>query len=225
VGGAMVLGNLFRFVRALLPLSAEDLLASAPHVPLVQFSAPSDAAMSSLWRVTTDGSELGGASHATLELVQEPSGEVPAFARFSGALSKVVGADQKRFRSGFAALRQSSDFDPPKPLGDMSHVRVILRTDGRPYVLNLKCDSYSHEDLYQSVMVVSPGSWHTLRIPLSEFRLTARGRLRECQRELDNARLQAVGVLLADEEDGPFCVDIASISAHADEDGHSGAIQ
>jgi hypothetical protein len=60
-----------------------------------------------------------------------------------------------------------------------------------------------------------PGEWHTLVLPLQALWLTGRGRLRERQRKLDgDANLQSIGILLADEKDGPFQLDVASISVH-----------
>jgi hypothetical protein len=70
--------------------------------------------------------------------------------------------------------------------------------------------------LYQGTLQSPvPGTWHTQVLPLQALRLTGRGRLRERQRKLDGeTTLQSIGVLLADEKDGPFQLDIASISVH-----------
>ena len=86
----------------------------------------------------------------------------------------------------------------------------------RRFLLNLKVESFNPDDMYQGAFVLDPAEgWTTLRLPLSDFMLTARGRHLESQRQLDGEiLLQSVGLLaLADDERSDFCLDVASVTA------------
>lgn len=234
--------GLFRSaVDSLIPGAPETLLSPAAPVTLASFS---DHGCIDSWRVVTDGSsELDGASTAAVQLIADEAGS-PPFARFSGSLSKKVLGHKEKVRTGFAALR-SSEWKPPKVLSEMDVLELRVRSDERTYAVNLNVDSFNQEDIYQGVLrAVAPGAnddgsggssegggggggkaeWRTLALPLRNFALTGRGRLRESQRVLDGeARIRSVGILLADHIDGPFQLDIASISCRASSSGSSSA--
>ena len=214
-------------VSSLIPASPESLIAQAPPVILGAFNRV-DGNVLKGWYVVTDGnSELEGSSTATVDLVEESCvgeskdrSEPTRFARFSGNLSKQVVGHREKVRTGFAALR-SEKWDPPVSLAEMDVVELKMKSDGRTYALNLNVDSFNEEDIYQGVIQVpGDGHWRTLTLPLAQFALTGRGRMRQSQRSLDgDARVKSVGILLADHIDGPFQLDVASMTARSEEEG------
>ena len=202
---ASIFSRLARLGRSLIPASPHELLGDAKPVYLM-----TSPMLENEWRVVTDDS-IKGTSKASFDGLVE--GEV-SFARFSGSLKKPVGDHNLKARSGFVAL-QKNHWDPPICLGDFNYLRVKIRSDGRPYLINLRVDSFNHEDLYQGSLLSLPGEWTSLNVPFSSFALTGRGRLRASQRKLDgDAELQNIGILLAD-SNGPFCLDIKEISLHS----------
>jgi len=83
-------------------------------------------------------------------------------------------------------------------------------------LLNLKVESFNPDDMYQGAFVLDPAKgWTTLRLPLSEFALTARGRHLNNQRRPDgDLLLESVGLLaLADDEQAEFSIDVVSVAA------------
>ncbi len=51
-----------------------------------------------------------------------------------------------------------------------------VKTDGRPYVANCKCEAQGPENLWQSAIVTPrPAAWNTLAIPFRDLRLHAAG--------------------------------------------------
>ena len=191
-----------------MPLSAEEVLAKPSSVVLASFANKSTH---ETWKLLSDNTTIGGSSFATFGLVEE-GGE--KFGRFEGVLSKEVESNQRRVRSGFAAIKGPT-FDPLFPLSEHGHVEVRARClNGRNYVLNVKVESFNHEDIYQALLEMSPSTeWRTLSVPFDRLVLTGRGRVREVQRKLDgDALLESLGILIADEKDGPFRLDLQYIS-------------
>jgi len=143
----------------------------------------------------------------------DSSGE-ESFARFTGVLNKNVDGHQKKIRAGFAALQAVDDYSPQVPLGEMQQLQLRVRSDGRPYRINVRCDSFNPDDMYQGDMKgLPPGEWTTLTLYLHNLVLTGRGRIRSSGRKLDgNEELRSIGFLLADEVDGPFQLDISSVT-------------
>jgi hypothetical protein len=90
----------------------------------------------------------------------------------------------------------------------------------------LKVSSFFPGDIYQGYINVPPtrplkeeipdsgGGFERLVLPFNKFALTAFGRLRDIQRELDNdIEVEHVGFTLMDGRDGPFQFDLHRIRA------------
>ena len=208
------IGSLLRSLR---PSSPEALLSAAsPHV-LFAADAPELREQLAEWQVVTDV-DIGGTSKASFELVHLGDGDGGdggggIAGRFSGSLLKPAAGVR-----GFCALK-SPTWAPPRELGEVESIEVRARANGaeaRRFLLNLKVESFNPDDMYQGAFVLDPAKgWTTLRLPLSEFALTARGRHLNNQRRPDgDLLLESVGLLaLADDERADFSIDVVSVAA------------
>ena len=170
--------------------------------------------------VTTDR-VVGGDTVAALSLKRYAS-----FA--SGCFEGIVRfePDEAYPNGGFANFRTKQEhrsvFELPfLSMWTYSALAMRVKTDGRLYRFNLHSCDHSKEDVYQVEFTTRPGSWDTLVMPFPSFRLVSRGRLREDQYEFDRSALDGVGVLLADQQEGPFKMEIQWIKAIKDYDSAS----
>lgn len=99
-------------------------------------------------------------------------------------------------------------------LSEFNGLEIELRGDGRTYIANLHTSGFRDEDLYQAFVYTRGGPlWQTVQIPFSEFLLTSMGYVQNEQTLINPTRVRTVGLLLADEMDGPFELDVKSIRA------------
>jgi NADH dehydrogenase [ubiquinone] 1 alpha subcomplex assembly factor 1 len=154
------------------------------------------------FQVTTDR-VLGGQTSCSLTL-KRYGGFTSAL--FSGEVDP-FGADataEMRRHGGFASFRTK----PGERVRDVAAFRAFelrVKTDGRPYVANFKCEAHGPENLWQSLIVTPrPGAWTTVAIPFRDLRLTRRGRVEALQFDFQAEALSGFGVLLADNVEGPF---------------------
>eukprot|EP00730_Choanoeca_flexa_P005637 TRINITY_DN11990_c0_g1_i1.p1 TRINITY_DN11990_c0_g1~~TRINITY_DN11990_c0_g1_i1.p1 ORF type:complete len:234 (+),score=55.62 TRINITY_DN11990_c0_g1_i1:94-795(+) len=165
------------------------------------------------WITATDKDFFGGFSEAKVE--HHPDG----FARFTGELSTEIPSGSKIERSGFALMRSKIQpkhiFDKGYlDMGDCNMLEFVLRGDGRAYIANIQSTSLQEADLYQSFLYTRGGpSWQTIHVPLSDFLLTHMGYVQNEQTLLSNKRVRSIGLLLADQVNGPFQLDVMRISA------------
>jgi len=162
--------------------------------------------------VTTDR-VVGGDTVAALSLKRYTS-----FA--SGCFEGIVRfePDEAYPNGGFANFRtkqeQRSVFELPfLSMWTYSALAMRVKTDGRMYRFNLHSCDHSKEDVYQVEFTTRPGAWDTLVMPFPSFRLVSRGRVRHDQYEFDRSALDGMGVLLADQQEGPFKMEIQWIKA------------
>jgi NADH dehydrogenase [ubiquinone] 1 alpha subcomplex assembly factor 1 len=167
----------------------------------------------SQWVCTSDKT-IGGSSSASLEWIS------PDTARFSGYLSLAKGPDV--LRSGYCALRTKT-LAPSSVLAMTQHydltefdsLDLVVRGDGRTYIVNIQTEGLQLNDMYQCFVYTRGGpEWQRIRLPFQDFLLTHLGFVQNIQKTFSKARVTHFGLLLADRLDGPFCLDIRSISAH-----------
>jgi len=146
------------------------------------------------WAVVTDAA-FGGRSSGSMD------NETGAFA------GEIAQAD------GYAAV-QATLVGASRRVGDYAGAAVRLRTDGRAYALNVTPESYLPLELYQGFIVAGASrEWVEAELPWERFALTARGFVKEEQREFDTEFAVRVGVSVGGKgsKPGPFRLDVAEV--------------
>ena len=184
--------------------------------------------------------ETNAAASTTEENSDEFQGEEDGvnftpFLRWSGHIDTTIGLTSDAQRSGFCAVRAAEyPYGGANLQGLYNALEIVCRTDGRTYTVNLQVASFFPGDMYQGYINIpathpdkskicpeTGGGFERLVLPFNKFVLTAFGRMREMQRELDNnVEVQHVGFTIMDGKDGDFQFDLARIRA-VNFDGHS----
>jgi len=109
---------------------------------------------------------------------------------------------------GFASVRSR-----PLDLGAPGAVSYVLevRGDGKRYKLNLRTDDAFDGVNYQASFETPPGAWTLVRLPVSGFSPTFRGRTVPDAPPLDPIRVRQVGLMIADRQVGAFALAVRAI--------------
>ena len=143
-----------------------------------------------------DDAVMGGQS--TSRLIHQDAG----FALFTGVVSLARGG-------GFASVRsRARDFAAP---GAAAYVLEVC-SDVRRYKLNLRTEDSFDGVSYQAAFEATPGQWTTVRLPLSQFSPTFRGRPVMAS-ALDPQGVRQIGLMVADRQAGSFALGVRSIWA------------
>jgi monofunctional biosynthetic peptidoglycan transglycosylase len=156
---------------------------------LFDFSAALDAAAE--WRAVNDV-VMGGVSESTFEPVE-------AGAAFSGTVSLERGG-------GFASVRApESTYD----LSGADGLRYRLRGDGRRYW----CTVYTTPggSVSYRAPIEPPERWTTLDVPFGDLVPYRRGTRQPDAPAFAPAQVRTIGFLIADEQAGPFRLEVAWI--------------
>ena len=149
------------------------------------------------WRTVLDG-VMGGRS--TGRVTQPEDGIL----RFSGELSL-------ENNGGFS---QTQTAVPEGSFKDSAGIEARVRGDGRTYQFDVRCsDVRMMAGSFQVKFDTVPGEWVTLRLPFDQFRLHSFGRLVPSAPKLTPARVESIGVTLADKNAGGFQLDIDFVRA------------
>ena len=179
--------------HALVIASALSFCSAAVAQP---FTIEFDAGVAG-WRTVLDG-VMGGRS--TGRVTQPEAGIL----RFSGELSL-------ENNGGFS---QTQTTVPAAAFKDAIGIEARVRGDGRTYQIDVRCsDVRMMAGSFQTKFETVAGEWVTLRLPFEEFRLYSFGRLVPNAPKLTPARVESVGVTLADNMPGPFQLDIDFVRA------------
>ncbi|KAM5129246.1 complex I intermediate-associated protein 30, mitochondrial [Mantella aurantiaca] len=183
---------------------------------LWDFRSPEDLQK---WTVSSDV-EIGGKSQVYLTL-----GRNNQTALFYGVLSSKVPHDGETSYSGYCTLRTK----PPrgafgrKQNYDWSNFNMLhlrIRGDGRPWMVNIQSETYftlQWDDLYHYFLYTRGGPyWQDVKIPLSKFFMSSRGRVQDGQYPLWPDKVTTLGFTLADQADGPFQLEIDFIGLYND---------
>lgn len=141
-----------------------------------------------------DDRVMGGVSRSRLR-------SDAGFAVFVGEVSLDHGG-------GFASVRSSY-----RDLGDPAAHGYALEVagDGRRYKLSLRTDAAFDGVQYQAAFVAPVGEFVVVRLPLTAFRATWRGRDVPDAPPLDPANVRQAGFTIADRQAGPFRLAIRTL--------------
>lgn len=149
------------------------------------------------WRTVLDG-VMGGRS--TGRVTQPEAGIL----RFSGELSL-------ENNGGFSQMQTTV---PEASLKDAIGIETRVRGDGRTYQFDVRCsDVRMMAGSFQTKFDTVAGEWVTLRLPFEKFRLYSFGRLVPNAPKLIPARVESIGVTLADKKPGAFQLDVDFVRA------------
>jgi len=147
------------------------------------------------WRAVNDD-VMGGVSDGTFTPTE-------AGAAFAGTVSLKQGG-------GFASVRApESTYD----LSDAGGLRYRLRGDGRRYWCTLYTDAGG--SVSYRAPIRPPEAWSTVEVPFAALTPYRRGTERPDAPPFAPARVRTLGFLIADEQAGPFRLEVAWIRAAA----------
>jgi len=147
------------------------------------------------WQVVNDD-VMGGVSTSSFALTN-------GAAIFQGKVSL-------ENNGGFASVRS---LPARHDLAGCDAFIIRVRGDGRRYKFTARTDRSFDSAIYQAVFMTKKGEWQEHRLPLQQFVPTFRGRVLSGEPPLDPAKVTSVGFLIADQQDGPFRLEIGWIHA------------
>ena len=154
----------------------------------------SDPATVDTW-AAIDDRVMGGISRSRLRY------DLAGHAVFEGEVS----LEQN---GGFASVRSS-----PGARGKRGATACVIevRGDGKQFKLSLLTDDGFDSLNYQASFAPDTHDWQTIRLPLTAFRASFRGRDVPGAPTLDPVRIRQVGLMIAGRHAGPFALDIRRI--------------
>jgi hypothetical protein len=156
------------------------------------FDFPNPTALAR-WEIVNDG-VVGGVSRSRLTVAN-------GVGVFAGELSLANSG-------GFASVRSR-----PEPLAAAGMAGFLLRVrgDGQRYKFTARLGQEFDGVVYQQRFATRHGVWQELWLPFDQFVPTFRGRTLDDLPPLAPERLASVGCLIADQQAGPFRLEIAWI--------------
>lgn len=150
------------------------------------------------WRVVLDG-VMGGRSSGRIT-----QGD-PDKLVFSGKLSLAN-------NGGFSQIRTNI---PEGTLADQDGIAIKLLGDGRSYQFDIRVSNVRlMAGGFQAQFDTVDGEWKTIELPFEDFRLYSFGRRVPRAPVLDPAKIESIGLTLADKKPGDFRVEIDSIRSY-----------
>lgn len=162
-------------------------------IVLVDFARPDPPA----WIVVNDG-VMGGVSSSSMQITDVGTGV------FSGHLSL-------ENNGGFASVRTAI---PASGLSSFAGLVLRVRGDGRRYQVRLRTDDRFDGIAYRAEFHTIADTWITVAVPFADFVPTFRGYVPPGAPALDPDAVRQLGLLLADEQPGPFRLEVAAVHAH-----------
>ena len=107
----------------------------------------------------------------------------------------------------------------PLPAGGIDAIEIVVRGDGRRYKLNLRTDRGFDGINHQAGFATTAGTWTRVCLPLAAFRPTWRGRPAVDAPALHGARIEQIGLMIADRQFGAFELAVRGIWALAAGEG------
>jgi monofunctional biosynthetic peptidoglycan transglycosylase len=149
------------------------------------------------WSIVNDG-VMGGRSTSRISRTNEATGLFEGFVSLEN-------------KGGFASTRaafQSLD------LSAYEGVALRVKGDGRRYQLRFRQDGAFDGVAYAVEFETAPREWTELYLPFETFRATFRGYEPRSSGPLDPARIRQIGILVGDEKQGRFALEIDWVKAY-----------
>lgn len=161
-------------------------------IPICRFDTPDAVAA---W-YAIDDRVMGGVSASRMAFHRE------GHAVFSGSLSLTNN------NGGFASVR--SPVIASESMGGAACL-LTVRGDGKRYKFSIRIGAEFDGVSYQAAFQPPAGEWTTIRLAAADFVPTWRGRVLDHLPALDLSSAQQVGLLIADQQMGPFKLDLRVI--------------
>ena len=149
------------------------------------------------WSVVNDG-VMGGRSTSRVERTGHDT------LRFSGRVSL-------ENNGGFASTRTDTG---PVDLSSFRGAAIRVRGDGRRYQLRFRTSGRWSRIWYKAPFDTVDHEWLEVRRAFTDFEPTFRGRRPPDAPPLDPSAIRQVGLLIADEREGPFELEVDWIRAY-----------
>jgi hypothetical protein len=111
---------------------------------------------------------------------------------------------------GFASARSAP---VRENLTGLTAFVLRVRGDGRRYKFGVRTGAGSDTPLYQCSFTTKQGQWEEHRLAFTDFVPTFRGRVLTDVPPLSPAKVNSVGFLISDQQEGPFRLEVAWIQA------------
>lgn len=164
------------------------------HKVLIDFSRPKK---DEGWEIVND-EVMGGISQSKMIITLNKT------AVFQGRVSL-------ENYGGFASIRTyPQDFG----LGDYAGLLVRVKGDGKQYRLRLRTDDHYNGIAYQASFTTQADQWISVHLPFTDFVPIFRGRVVPEAPVLKPERIRRIGFMIADKQEGSFCLEIEWIKAY-----------
>ncbi len=114
---------------------------------------------------------------------------------------------------GFASLRSRP---AEHRLEDFDGIALRIRGDGKIYGIRLRTDARYDGVSYQAKVATRAGRWSEIRLPRQMFKPVFRGRRVGGYPPLDPQEIKTFGVIISDQQEGPFRLEIDWIKVYRD---------
>lgn len=156
------------------------------------------------WK-TVDDVVMGGRSESRIfRAVGEtgPDGsESSGVVRFEGEISL-------ENNGGFCSARL---VEAERGVPGLRQLILVARGDGNRYKCTLRTRETPDHSSWRLPFDSSPGRWKRYRLPIESFELWRRGTLLSADRVLDPSSITSFGLLVSDEQEGEFRIDLAGL--------------
>ena len=149
------------------------------------------------WSIVNDG-VMGGRSTSKLSLTDQKT------ALFTGFVSLENNGGFASSRAGFVSLDLSA----------YGGVTLRVRGDGRRYQLRFRQDGAFDGVAYGVEFKTTLGEWIEVNLPFETFQATFRGYVPRGSGPLDPTNIRQLGILIGDEKEGPFALEIDWVKAY-----------
>ena len=176
--------------------TGDTLMAVAlPEQVIFNFSNASDTQQ---WMVIND-TVMGGVSKSSLETAERNA------LVFTGYVSL---ENYGGFCSTSSRAAQTYD------LSSYDGIEIRLKGDGKKYKATLKTEASFSGFVNQYAFTTKKGEWMTIRAPFKEYIPVFRGQVQKNAPPPDPAEIKSFGFIIADKQEGPFRLEVATIKAY-----------